>query len=206
MAGSDSTRATEYNFAVGFLHWVKAMGGKAEAYCKRAVNARQGAVAEEDEVGNLPSDFPARYFVAHDVVSRRGNIDHVVVSPKGILIIETKSHEGVITCEGEMLKRDGKPFQMDFIKQAWAQAFSIRDLLAGLGISAPKPQPVLLFANADVQVRTQVRGVEIISRGYLSAYFQRLQTCMTAEESENIFQGLTGNLDGIVREAMINGI
>jgi hypothetical protein len=89
-----------------------------------------------------------------------------------------------------MLKRDGKPFEKDFIKQAWAQALFIRDLLNRHGISAPKPQPVLLFANADVQVRQQVRGVEIISRRYLPVYLRILPNRMNAYEAEKIFEVL----------------
>jgi hypothetical protein len=170
---------------VGIIYWVKAMGDKVDACSKRAVDARCGAVAEED-VGNLLGELPAGYFVVHDFVSKRGNIDHIVISTKGILTVETKSHRGVVSCEGEMLKRDGQPFEKDFIKQAWAEAFSIRDLLSSHGISAPKPQPVLLFANADVQVRQQVRGVEIISRRYLPLYLKRLQNRLSSSEAEKI--------------------
>jgi hypothetical protein len=171
---------------VGFIYWVKAMADKGEACSERALDARRGAVAEED-VGNVLGDLPAGDFVVHDFVSMRGNIDHIVISTKGILTVETKSHRGVVSCEGEMLKRDGKPFEKDLIKQAWAEAYSIRDLLIGHGISAPEPQPVLLFANADVQVRSQVRGVEIISRRYLPLYLKRLQNRMTAKDAEKIF-------------------
>ena len=173
--------------AAGFIYWVKTMGDKAEAYSKRAVDASRGAVAEED-VGNLLGELPAGYFVVHDFESNRGNIDHIVISTKGILTLQTKSHRGVVSCEGEMLKRDGQPFEKDFIKQAWAEAYSIRDLLVGHGISAPKPQPVLLFANADVQVRTQVRGVEVISRRYLPVYLKLLQNRLSAIEAEKIFE------------------
>jgi hypothetical protein len=172
---------------VGIIYWVKAMGDKADGYSKRALDARRGAVAEED-VGNLLGELPAGYFVVHDFVSKRGNIDHIVISRKGILTIETKSHRGVVSSEGEMLKCDGQPFEKDFIKQAWAEAYSIRDLLASHGISVPKPQPVLLFANAVVQVRTQVRGVEIISRRYLPIYLKLLQNRLSANEAEKIFE------------------
>jgi hypothetical protein len=146
-------------------------------------------VAEED-VGNLLGELPAGYFVVNDFVLERGNIDHIVISTKGILTVETKSHRGVVTCVGEMLKRDGKPFEKDFIKQGWREALSIRDLLASHGISAPKPQPVILFANANVQVRNQVRGVEIISRRYLPTYLERLQNRMSAKDAEKIFEVL----------------
>jgi Nuclease-related domain len=173
--------------AVGFIYWVRAMGDKAEAYSKRALDARRGAVAEED-VGNLLGELPAGFFVVNDFASKKWNIDHIVISKKGILTVETKSHRGVVSCEGEMLKRDGKPFEKDFIKQAWAQAFFIRDLLIRHGISAPKPQPVLLFSNADVQVRQQVRGVEIITRRYLPVYLKILPNRMNAYEAEKIFE------------------
>lgn len=171
----------------GIVYWVKAMGDKADAYSRRAVDARRGAVAEED-VGNLLGGLPSGYFVVNDFVSGRGNIDHIVISTKGILTIETKSHRGVVSCDGEMLKRDGQPFEKDFLKQAWAEAFSIRDLLIDQGISAPKPQPVLLFANADVLVRRQVRGVEIIGRRNLPLYLKRSQHRLSASEAEKIFE------------------
>jgi hypothetical protein len=171
---------------VGVIYWVKAMGNKADQYSRRAVDARRGAVAEE-AVGNPLGELPAGFFVVHDFESKRGNIDHIVISTKGILTFETKSHKGVVSCEGEMLKRDGQPFEKDVIKQAWAQAYFIRLLLISHGISAPKPQPVLLFANADVQVRKPVRGVEIISTPDLPVYLKRLQTRMTAKEAEKIF-------------------
>jgi len=172
---------------VGIIYWIKAMGGKAEAVADRALDARRGAVAEE-AVGNLLADLPAKFYVVNDFVSKRGNIDHIIISTKGILIIESKSHKGVVTCEGEMLKRDGKPFEKDFIKQGWREALSIRDLLTTHGISVPTPQPLLLFANAEVQVRKQVRGVEIISRRYLPLYLERLQNRMSTKEAEKIFE------------------
>lgn len=172
---------------IGIIYWVKAMGNNAEAYADRALNARRGAVAEE-VVGNLLGELPAGYFVVNDFVSKRENIDHIVISTKGILTVETKSHSGVVSCEGEMLKRDGKPFEKDFIKQAWRQTFFIRDLLASQNMSAPKPQPVILFTNADVQVRKQVRGVEIISRRYFPVYLNRLPNRIGATETEKIFE------------------
>ena len=173
--------------AGGFLYWVKGMGDKADRYSKRALDARRGAVAEE-AVGSLLEELPAGYFVVHDFVSKMGNIDHIVISKKGILTVETKSHGGVVTCEGKMLKREGQPFEKDFIKQAWAEALSIRDLLAGHGISEPKPQPVILFTNAYVQVRQQVKGVEIVSRRHFPAYRKRLPNRISAGEAKKIFE------------------
>jgi hypothetical protein len=176
--------------SVGFIYWVKAMGDKADVYSKRAVDARQGAVAEE-AVGSSLGELPAGYFVVNDFLSKGGNIDHIVISTKGILTVETKSHRGVVTCEGEMLKRDGKPFEKDFIKQAWAEAYSIRDLLTEKGVCNLRPQPVIVFTDADVQVKERVRGVHIIGIKDLHAFLEGLPSWMSERLSEGIIDGLS---------------
>jgi hypothetical protein len=175
---------------VGIIYWVKAMGDKAEAVADRALDARRGAVAEE-AVGNLLADLPAEYYVVNDFVSKKGNIDHIVISSKGILTVETKSHKGVVTCEGEMLKRDGKPFEKDFIKQAWAEAYSIRDLLTDKGVCNLRPQPVIVFTEADVQVKDKVRGVRIIGIKDLHAFLEKFPDWMSERLSKAIIDCLS---------------
>ena len=176
--------------AGSFLYWVKGMGAKEDGYSKRAVDARRGAVAEED-VGNLLGELPAGYFVVNDFVLKRGNIDHIVISTKGILTIETKSHRGVVSCEGDTLKCDGKPFEKDFIKQAWAEAHSIRDLLTEKGVCNLRPLPVIVFTDADVQVKKRVRGVQIIGSKDLPAFLEGLPVWMSERLSKGIIDCLS---------------
>ena len=171
---------------VGIMYWLKAMSAKVDSYSERALDARRGAVAEE-AVGNRLGELPAGFFVVNDFVSKRGNIDHIVISTKGILTVETKSHMGVVSCEGEMLKRDGEPFEKDFIKQAWAEAYSIRDLLTEKGVCNLRPQPVIVFTDADVQVKGKVRGVHIIGIKDLHAFLEGLPVWM----SERLSKGIT---------------
>jgi hypothetical protein len=166
------------------------LGGKAEAVADRALDARCGAVAEE-AVGNLLGELPAGFFVVNDFVSKRGNIDHIVISTKGIFSIETKSHKGVVTCEGEMLKRDGKPFEKDFIKQAWAEAYMIRDLLTENGVCNLRPRPVIVFTDADVQVKEKVRGVKIIGIKDLHAFLEGMPNWMSERLSNGIIDCLS---------------
>jgi len=175
---------------VGIIYWIKAMGDKADAYADRAPDTRRGAVAEEED-SNLLGELPAGYFVVHDIVTQRGNIDHIVISTKGILTIETKSHRGVVGCEGEMLTRDGKPFEKDFIKQAWAQAYSIRDHLTEKGVCNLRPQPVIVFTDADVQVNKKVRGVHILGIKDLQAFLEGLPAWMSERLSKGIIDCLS---------------
>ncbi len=174
---------------LGFLYWVKAVGDKADAYGRRADDARPGAAAEE-AVGELLADLPKDYFVLNDFVTKRGSIDHILVSPKGVLTVETKSHRGVVTTDGERLLRNGRSFGEDFIRLAWAQAFHVRDLLVHQGLPAHRPQPVLLFADADVRVKGKVKGVDVIGRKDLPAYLGGLQERMTVKNAEKIFASL----------------
>ena len=176
--------------AVGFFYWVRTMGDKAEEYPERGLQARRGAVAEED-VGNLLGELPAGFFVVNDFVTKRGNIVHIVVSTRGILTVETKDHRGVVGCEGDLLKRDGKPFEKDFIKQAWAEAYSIRDLLTDKGVCNLRPQPVIVFTDADVQVKKKVRGVQIIGIKDFHAFLEGLPTWMSGRLSKGIIDCLS---------------
>jgi len=175
---------------VGIIYWIKAMGNKAEAYADRALDARRGAVAEE-AVGSLLGELPPGFYVVNDFVSKRGSIDHIVISKKGILTVETKSHKGVVTCEGEMLKRDGQPFEKDFIKQAWAEAYSIRDLLTEKGVCNLRPQPVIVFTEADLQVKERIRGVKIIGSKDLHAFLEGLPDWMSERLSTRIIDCLS---------------
>jgi hypothetical protein len=175
---------------VGSIYWVKAMGDKVEACSERALQARRGAVAEE-AVGNLLGELPAGFFVLNDFVSRRGNIDHILISTKGILTVETKSHRGVVSCEGDMLKRDGKPFEEDIIKQALAEAYTIRDLLTEKGVCNLKPQPVIVFTDADVQINNKVRGVHIIDIKNLHAFLEGLPVWLSERLSKGMIDCLS---------------
>ncbi len=176
--------------AVGFILREKAMGDKAEARPEKVVDARRGEAAEED-VGTLLGELPAEYSVVNDYVSKIGNIDHIVISTKGILTVGTKSHRGVVRCEGDLLTLDGKPFEEDFIRQAWAQSYSIRDLLTENGVCNLRPQPVIVFTDADVQVNKKVRGVHIVGIKDFHAFLQGLPVWMSERLSKGMIDCLS---------------
>ena len=77
-----------------------------------------GAQAERKvrgELNKLPMD---RFIVAHDIRFKYGNIDHLVIRDDGrVFLIETKSHRGVITIDGNRLLLNGQPFKKNPIIQ-----------------------------------------------------------------------------------------
>ena len=119
---------------------------------KRSKDAERGAEAEE-AVGAILDNLPEGNFVIHDFDSGKGNIDHILIGPKGIFTLETKSHTGKVSFDGEKLLRNGRPFEKDFLKRAWAQCYLVREILAKWGITTPLPEPVILFTKASIEVR-----------------------------------------------------
>jgi len=175
--------------SVKIRHWAEAMGDKNKKFTDRAIAWKQGAVADESVDGLLEA-LPNNYFVINDFVTKKGTTDYIVVGPKGILTIETKNHKGVVANNGEKLLRDGHPFEKDFIEQAWAQSYFVRDLLAEKGVCALRTQPVIVFTDADVQVKGRVRGVQIIGIKDLHAFLEGLPVWMSERLSKGIIDCL----------------
>ena len=180
--------------SVKIFHWAEATGDKAEKFADRAIVWKQGAAAEES-VGGLLEALPNNYFVMDDFVTKKGTTEYIVVGPKGILTIETNNHQGVVTNCGEVLLQDGHPFEKDLIKQAWAQSYSLRDLLAEQGVCTLRPQPVIVFTDADVQVKGRVRGVQIIGIKDLHAFLEGLPVWMSDRLSKGIIDCLWSTKD-----------
>jgi hypothetical protein len=176
--------------SVKIFHWVEAMGDKAKMFTDRAIAWKLEAVSEES-VGDLLDALPNNYFVINDFVTKKGTIDYIVVGPKGILTIVTKDHQGVVTNHGEMLLQDGHPFEKDFIKQAWAQSYSVRDLLAEKEVGTLRPQPVIVFTDADVQVKKRVRGVQIIGVKDIHSFLEGLPVWMSERLSKGTIDCLS---------------
>ena len=162
---------------------------------KRSKDAERGAEAEE-AVGGILDNLPEGNFVIHDFDSGKGNIDHILVCTKGIFTLETKSQAGEITFDGERLLQNGRPFLKDFIKQAWAECYVVREVLANCGITSPVAEPVILFPNAFVKVRGKAKRVEIISLKYFPKFLERLPTCIAVPEAGRIYNRIiaAGNL------------
>ena len=142
----------------------KRMEGKAE----------RGAIAEES-IGELLDKLPGDNLVLHDVASRFGNIDHIIISrAKGVILVETKSHRGRITAENDNLLIDGKPPEKDFIKQTLNNCYWLKEWIkTNTGLDA-WINCVIVFTNGFVTVRGKIKGVSVINAKYFPEYFERL--------------------------------
>lgn len=112
----------------------------------------------EERVGEELEDLRVHgFYVFHDVaLPRGGNVDHVVLGERGFFSMETKSHAGHVTVQGGQLLRNGRPFEKDFVKQAWSGCYRLREILDA------EVSPLLLFTDAFVEGRITARGVRVL--------------------------------------------
>jgi hypothetical protein len=95
--------------------------------------AWQAGADGEREVANALDSLPDTYCVIHDVSTDYGNLDHVVVGPKGVFAIETKRWRGNVASDGNGgLILNGKPTEKNPIKALTGAIMGIKDRLTPL--------------------------------------------------------------------------
>lgn len=117
----------------------------------------------EERVGEELEGLRAHgFYVFHDVAFPGvGNVDHVVLGERGFFSIETKSHSGHVTARSGQLLRNGRPFEKDFVKQAWSGCYRLREILDA------EVTPLLLFTDAFVEGRVTARGVRVLPLSWM---------------------------------------
>ena len=170
--------------------------------------------AGENAVSSVLKSLPPEYIVLNNIIipdqvtdpSKRytTQIDHVVVSPYGIFVIETKNFSGWIFGDEKsqqwaqtFKEKEGKLFYNP-IKQNWGHIFALSEHLR---INVKLFKPVIVFSNQcklDVETTVPVVYVselkslilnytqKIIPERNVSEIFNRLSSlCLNGEEMEN---------------------
>ena len=160
---------------------------------KRISDADTGAKAEQ-AVADALQELPDDYYVFHDLEFPGFNIDHVVLGPNGIFLVETKSQKGSITQDNDVLLRNGRKFFKNFLNQCWSQASSLRDHLGAERLGGLSIKPILCFSRGFVQIRGLVRGVEVLNIRYLRPYILSQQGSLPAQTRDQIIPLLAAAL------------
>jgi hypothetical protein len=123
---------------------------KAMSYRRRIRALKLGRDGER-EVGAMLEELRAEgCIVLHDIIGDGFNLDHVVISTRGIYAIETKAvskpaGKAVITYDGQRLLVDGSGDYTHAIEQAQAEASWLRQLCTNLTGKTYAVQPVVVF-------------------------------------------------------------
>ncbi|MHB8106331.1 MAG: nuclease-related domain-containing protein [Candidatus Cryosericum sp.] len=149
-----------------------------EKYNEQIATNRRERVAENAVDAILKTLDEARYTIFRNVFMGYGDLDHVVVGPTGIFVIETKSNRGTVEMENGRLKIRGlDESRKDYERQASQESYQLKLALSErLQESRVFVDPILAFpaaakvpdglelrrVNATVPVRV-VHGKDLIS-------------------------------------------
>jgi len=125
--------------------------------------AARGAVGEETIGAILDALDSSLYQVFHDVRCPQGNIDHVVLTRGGaVVVVETKSHNGRVTADGRTLLLNGRPFpEKDFIRQTLSNSLWLGGHLKTYAQQDIWVNGVVCFSRAFVDVRQPIKGIRV---------------------------------------------
>lgn len=109
----------------------------------------------EREVAKELDLLPDSYCVIHDISTDYGNLDHVVVGPKGVFAIETKRWKGTISSDGNGgLVVNGRSASKDIVRALTGSIMGIKERLTPLTkIENVFIQGLIVFPISYLEVR-----------------------------------------------------
>lgn len=141
---------------------------------KEVSRARKGAESEE-KVDKLFEGLEDQYFIINDVISKFGNIDHVIIKKNaGIFLIETKSHHGKVSVLDKTLYLNNHLPEKDFISQTINNAYWLREKINLIFESNVWIFPIIVFTNAYVPFNPPIKGIHIVNIKYLISTLEKI--------------------------------
>ena len=170
---------------------VRLMTKISEKLERERINFRKGATGEA-LVGYILERFPDDYRVIHDLTTPFGNIDHVVVGPSGVYIIDTKNWKGVVTADGNgELLLNGRPTRKQEVRALSRTIMDIKEKVKVLSALDPYIHGVLAFPSAWVDAKWGTTGhVHCVGDEQLHDYIVENEKGrkLTTKEIESISQ------------------
>jgi hypothetical protein len=134
---------------------------------KRRLRQTKLGIEGEKHVAEVLDELKADgYHVIHDIVEDGYNIDHVLIGPTGVYVIETKTRSKSddrrdvhVLYDGQRVLVDGHEPDRDPLRQVQALADRVGEVLRSQAALDPPIRPVVLFPGWYVE--RQPKGVRI---------------------------------------------
>jgi hypothetical protein len=152
-----------------------------------------GAEGEEKVAGHLGL-LGDPYRVIHDVVlpGMTGNIDHIILGPNGVFVIETKNNNGFISCNGDSwtqrkVGQRGTPYMGKIgcpSKQAKRHAILVRSFIRDKLSVNIYVNCAVVFTNQQATLRIYNPTVFVLKPHELCEFIKRYHSDWTLGEKE----------------------
>ena len=164
------------------------------------LNYRAGIIGEQKVTRILSAALSDDYSLFNDVMLKSisgGNIDHVVVGPTGIFVIETKNYKGKISYYGDNWEGVGKRSPS---RQARINAMRIKNILASSASLKSKPfwiQGVVVLTDhrAEITQRKTPEHVKVTRIDGLADYIKNTPRRIETREIELIKTEITNKIE-----------
>jgi hypothetical protein len=136
----------------------------------------------ERHVGALLDGLASQgWLTIHDVAVTKGNVDHIVIGPGGVLTVETKSHGGRIRTSS---------VNPAWLRQAYAQGKLVER------ITGMKTDSLLVFSRAYLvgKAVSRQRGVLVLPARMLAGHLARRPPVLTPEQVRSLHLRLSETL------------
>lgn len=169
--------ATLLLLAVGTFRVWKRCGAQPAPRDHREVVCMK-TLREEEAVAIQLNAFPDSFRLIHGFQTAHGSVDHVVVGPSGVFLLETKTWRGKVTADrsGELLCND-KELERPEVREFVGRIMELRSRLhAELGDLDPYLQGVFVFTAAQVEAPLgTTRTIHCLRDEHLWPYMARVR-------------------------------
>lgn len=126
---------------------------KLEEIEKKRAAMRKGA-AGENAIAKILEDFPEDYRVINGLTTPFGDLDHVVIGPTGVYVLDTKNWKGVVSADGKGgLLLNGKPTDKPAVNPLVTRMMNVKEKIKTLCNLDPFFKAILVFPIARVDAR-----------------------------------------------------
>ena len=168
---------------------------KVDVLDRERIAFRKGAVGEGLIAGILEG-LPDGYTVLNDLTTPSGNLDHVVVGPNGIFVIDTKNWKGTVTSDGNgELLLNGKPTTKPEVKNLVRTVMAIRERITAVCQREYFIKAILAFPTARVEARWgSIKTVDCVTDEALTNYITQHNSGskLSAQEIDRVARAFSG--------------
>ncbi len=162
-------------------------------YYLRKYHIYNGGLQGEKQVAKLLSrSLNNDYYLINDLYlkERGGDIDHIVLAPSGVFVLETKNWSGSISVNGDEWVRAGKrDSASNPSRQVKNNVTKIRHIIDALpNLPVVRVEGIVVLTNRHAQVRVSNSSVQVLRLPQLVSYIQThgAQKRFTPEQLEYI--------------------
>ncbi len=126
--------------------------------------------------------------VFHDIIGDNFNIDHLIVSPKGVFVVETKTYSkpekgnAEIIFDGKDISINGKIYNDNIVRQVSAAANWMMKLINSETGKKFLAKPVVAFPGWYVKTIKNSSSIIVLNPSKIDKFFNKMDDTLSAED------------------------